>query len=316
MENILSESLEQKLQQLKAKFDLKGQNLEAYLDGLLVSDYVKYWDYINLDALLSLQHPRTNYPDEKTFIIYHQITELYFRLIRNSMELIAENPAPVAADFIKHFTRINNYFRHLTDSFSIMFDGMDREQFLAFRMALMPASGFQSAQYRIIEIYSTDLIQLVAIQNRTELTGEKNLSKILNHLYWKQGASDANTGSKTLTLIQFEEKYNTQFLHLAEEWQNKNLRKKYLQMSEADRNNNEVISLLKEFDQLANVNWPMVHFRTAARYMDRKPNEIAATGGTNWKKYLAPKNQQIIFFPELWSHDEKTNWGITANQPD
>ena len=312
MENMLSSQLEEKLQQLKAKFDLKGQSLEAYLDGLLVSDYLKYWDYINLDALLNLQHPRTNYPDEKTFIIYHQITELYFRLIRNAMELIADNPSPTANDFIKYFTRINNYFRHLTESFGMMYHGMDREQFLAFRMALMPASGFQSAQYRIIEIYSTDLIQLVSNDKREQLKNENSFELLLKNLYWKNGATEIETGKKTLTLIQFEEKYDTEFLHLAEAWQNKNLRKKYLAMSDADRNNAEVISLLKEFDQLANVHWPMIHFRTAARYMDRKPNEIPATGGTNWKKYLAPKNQHVIFFPELWTDGEKNNWGVGA----
>ena len=65
-----------------------GQDLSSYLDGLLQSDYLTYWDYIHLDTLLSLQTPKTAFPDEKIFILYHQITELYFRLILNEIEQI------------------------------------------------------------------------------------------------------------------------------------------------------------------------------------------------------------------------------------
>jgi tryptophan 2,3-dioxygenase len=50
------------------------------LDGLLYADFLTYWDYIHLDTLLSLQSPKTPFPDEEIFIIYHQITELYFKL--------------------------------------------------------------------------------------------------------------------------------------------------------------------------------------------------------------------------------------------
>ena len=37
--------------------------------------------------------------------------------------------------------------------------------------------------------------------------------------------------------------------------------------------------------------------------------EIAATGGTNWQKYLPPQFQLVIFFPDLWSEEERENWG-------
>lgn len=63
--------------------------------------------------------------------------------------------------FTERVTRINRYFESLTKSFDIMVDGMEKEQFLRYRMALLPASGFQSAQYRMIEISSTNFINLV-----------------------------------------------------------------------------------------------------------------------------------------------------------
>ena len=82
MENPAKDAqLTEQLKKLQEKYAVMGQDLSSYLDGLLYSDYLTYWDYIHLDTLLSLQNPKTGFPDEKVFIMYHQITELYFRLI-------------------------------------------------------------------------------------------------------------------------------------------------------------------------------------------------------------------------------------------
>lgn len=310
----LTPELISRIRQLEEKYQLMGQDMHSYLEGLLHQDYLKYWDYINLDALLSLQHPRTSFPDEKTFIIYHQITELNFRLIRNSLELIIDVPDLNAAFFEKHLKRVNNYFELLKNSFSIMFDGMDREQFLAFRMALLPASGFQSAQYRIIEIYSTDLINLLQHAKRADFSADDDPQQLLPHLYWRKGAMELSTGKKTLMLRQFEEKYDSSFAFMANDYRYKNLRRKYAALPPEEKSNTGLIETMRRFDQLANVEWPLVHFRTAARYLDRKPEQIAATGGTNWKDYMPPKNQLIMFFPELWSEDEKNNWGRNVSK--
>jgi tryptophan 2,3-dioxygenase len=73
--------------------------------------------------------------------------------------------------------RLNNYFSALTESFSIMIEGMEKEQFLQFRMSLLPASGFQSAQYRKIEIASTPLLQLTDKEYRERLRDSIRLMK-------------------------------------------------------------------------------------------------------------------------------------------
>jgi tryptophan 2,3-dioxygenase len=65
---------------LQEKYNAMGQDMTSYLDGLLHADFLTYWDYIHLDTLLSLQSPKTPFPDEEIFIMYHQITELYFKL--------------------------------------------------------------------------------------------------------------------------------------------------------------------------------------------------------------------------------------------
>ena len=70
----------EKINQLSEKYSSTGQDIYSFLDGLLYSDYMGYWDYIHLDTLLSLQTPKTDFPEENIFIIYHQITT---RLIRN-----------------------------------------------------------------------------------------------------------------------------------------------------------------------------------------------------------------------------------------
>lgn len=296
------------LHQLEQKYEAMGQDLSSYLDGLLHADYLTYWDYIHLDTLLSLQNPKTQFPDEKIFIIYHQITELYFKLILNEIEQMAFDDGVDADKFLLRINRINRYVLHLVDSFDVMIDGMDQKQFLDFRMSLLPASGFQSAQIRKFEISCTDLLNLVEESKRPELA-EANLEEMYNHLYWKRGATELATGKKTLTLKQFEHKYAEEFLDLAKKYKTENIWKKYATHYRSADNAEAIVEALRKLDQLSNVQWRLAHYKSAVRYLQRDPEVIAATGGTNWQKYLPPRFQRVIFFPELWSQTEKDNWG-------
>lgn len=302
----LNSGLQEQLNKLQQKYDVMGQDLSSYLDGLLHSDYLTYWDYIHLDTLLSLQNPKTRFPDEKVFIIYHQITELYFKLILLEIEQIAEKQNLDAKFFLNCLNRIVSYFRQLENSFTIMVDGLEKEQFLKFRMALLPSSGFQSAQYRLIEICSTDMINLVDAAEREAMMEYSDLGTQLEKLYWRSGATELSSGKKTLTLRQFEEKYLQLFLETGMKYRDKNLRKLYLKDF---KDVPEIIASLREFDQLANVLWPLAHLKSAGRYLHKDPEDIKATGGTNWQKYLPPRFQKRMFFPELWSNEEKAEWG-------
>ncbi len=305
----LDPSLIEQLKKLQQKYAVMGQDLSSYLDGLLYSDYLTYWDYIHLDTLLSLQNPKTQFPDEKIFIVYHQITELYFNLILWEIEQIAEKETIEENFFVARLDRIVCYFRMLENSFTVMVDGMEREQFLNFRMSLLPASGFQSAQYRLIELCSTDVINLVNAQDRKALTESSDIDQQIEKLYWRSGATELASGKKTLTLQQFEEKYLTLFKSTGLKYRDKNLWKIYLKHF---KDSKKVISRLREFDQLANVLWPLAHLKSAGRYLQRNPEDIKATGGTNWQKYLPPRFQKNFFFPDLWSAQEKEDWGKVA----
>lgn len=305
-EKEIDQNILDQLKKLNEKYDVMGQDLSGYLDGLLYSDYLTYWDYINLDTLLSLQTPRTAFPDEKIFILYHQVTELYFRLILNEMEQAIFTDPTDEDLFLKRMKRINRYFDHLIDSFDVMTEGMDPNQFHSFRMALLPASGFQSGQYRKIEIYATDFNQLVHYAKRASINRNSDIQKIYESLYWKSGATELATGKKTLTLKQFEAKYAKEFMELAEQVKENNL---YQKLQQNYSHHQEIIEELKKFDLKANVDWPLQHLKSATRYLQRDPNVIKATGGTNWQKYLPPRAQRIVFYPDLWSADELEEWG-------
>lgn len=303
----LSPEVLKKLEQLSDKFAREGQNLSDYLEGMLHADYLSYWDYIELETLLSLQKPRTEQKDEMIFVTYHQVTELYFKLILWELEQINQGEARDSAVFLDKIQRINRYFKQLSDSFSIMTEGLDREQFARFRMSLMPSSGFQSVQYRLIEVLSTDLINLVHADYVLWLSSDDPVDAYLDHLYWKTGARDAESGEKTLTLRQFEAKYDKLLLDKAREYRKKNLRSRA--QVHIKNGNMDIITALREMDQWSNVYWPLAHFRAAVRHLVSNQNVKGATGGTNWRKYLPPRFQRVVFFPELWSEEEKENWG-------
>ena len=307
----ITPEIKQRLELLNEKYSALGQDLLSYLDGLLYADTVKYWDYIELDTLLSLQKPRTKFPDEHIFIIYHQITELYFQLALKEFEQLADTKPVDEKFFIERVSRINRYFDALVTSFDIMSKGMDQKQFMQFRMSLLPASGFQSAQYRFIEMYSTDFINLVAKDHRDQYNSNSSIEEMYEHIYWKAGATELATGKKTLTLIQFEERYQDEFISLGKECAQRNLWRVYKRLSPESQNSEKVKAVLRHNDVNVNINWPLAHYKSAVRYLNKDSADIAATGGTNWQKYLPPRFQKRIFYPELWSEQEKEDWGKT-----
>lgn len=305
-EKKMDDKIIEQIKKLEEKYEVMGQDLSSYLDGLLYADYLTYWDYIHLDTLMSLQTPKTGLKDEMIFIVYHQHTELFFKLILWEIEQITSEQKPSAQFFLERMGRINRYFELLEHSFSVMVEGMEREQFLKFRMSLLPSSGFQSAQYRWIELSSTDLFHLTAINLRENLKPSDEQEKLLDAIYWKQGATELASGKKTLTLKQFEDKYGQSFIHRARSYKDKNLRQVYLTSFEGEE---AIMSALRRYDLLANVYWPLAHYKSAVKYLQRDPIDIAATGGTNWQKYLPPRFQKVVFFPELWAPKELEEWG-------
>jgi tryptophan 2,3-dioxygenase len=239
------------------------------------------------------------------------VNELIFKMILWEMNQIsyAEN---IKTDFFtERLMRVSRYFDMLTTSFGIMENGMEVEQYMKFRNTLTPASGFQSAQYRLIEFSSTDLINLIDHRYRGSIDRNTPYEHAFDHLYWQAAGKDYATGKKSYLLEEFERKYKKSFLDYMEEYNSINIWQKFKQLPDGDQKNPELVKAMRHFDYTVNITWVMQHLNVAIKYIDQSGKGTGeATGGSDWKKYMHPKYQRRIFFPELWSADELANWGV------
>src|SRR5579872_4891966 len=106
-----NKNLTQALDKLTARY---GERAADYIEGAAIRRELTYDDYIRIDTLLSIQQPLTNFHDELTFMIYHQQTELWFRLTLHEMKFGIEQL--LSGNIQKAFSsveRINRIFSHL-----------------------------------------------------------------------------------------------------------------------------------------------------------------------------------------------------------
>lgn len=297
------------LNELDQKFKAIGQKTQTHLQGLLYAAPLTYWDYIQVDALLSLQTQRSTLADEMVFIGYHQINELLFKMILWEIDQLAQTQNISVDVFKDKLGRISRYFDMLTSSFSIMESGMDREQYLKFRDTLTPASGFQSAQYRLIEFGSTNWQNLIDKRFVNQITPDTTYEQALELMYWQSAGKDFTTGKKTYLLSAFENKYKKVFINAMKDYEKTNLWQKFVELPLQDRQDPGLIKAMRDYDKTVNITWVLGHYRAALKYLEGPEGPKEATGGSDWKKYMLPKYQKRIFFPELWSEQEKQNWG-------
>jgi tryptophan 2,3-dioxygenase len=297
------------LNELQKKYEAINQDTEDHLFGLLYSKPMNYWDYIHTDALLNLQIQRTTLPDEMVFIGYHQINELIFKMILWEIQQVAEQEKLEVEFFENKIMRISRYFDMLTTSFNIMREGMDIEQYMKFRYTLMPGSGFQSAQYRLIEFASTELINLIDYRFRATIDRNTPFEHAFEHLYWQAAGKNYDTGKKSTLLVNFENRYKGDFIRFMQTYNTKNLWTRFKELPLKDQKNENLVKAMRHYDYTVNVTWVMAHYNTAVHYIESGKGDGEATGGSDWKKYMHPKYQRRIFFPELWSEEELKNWG-------
>ena len=299
------QKLTEKIELLKQKYANDQQDITVYLDGLYRSKYLSYWEYIKLETLLTLQSTQTNYPDEKIFIVFHQSTELYFNMILDEIKNIATEQNLTEEFFIKKLSRINRYLQIVNNSFDIVTNEMSNTEFMQFRSALFPSSGFQSVQYRKIELGATDILNLIDPDLKDNVAFNLSVTDALQNIYWKKGATEKATGMPSLTIRQFEEKYSQEILATAHAYEHNNIWKRYSQLSASGLPSLELNEEMRKFDYGFNVQFALAHLKAAVKHLKNAPS----TGGTNWQKYLPPRFQKTMFFPELWSSEEIENWG-------
>lgn len=298
-------SKEKLLSDIDSKYQHLGENSETYLKGLLQAKPITYWDYIQVDTLFTLQKTRTDFKDEAIFVMYHQVTELVLKMMTHELQQLVFEDLDENI-WIDKLNRLNRYTSMLITSFDVMKFGMNYDDYNTFRSTLAPASGFQSATFRYLEIYCTPLENLLNEEGKKRMPANPTVEDYFKNIYWKDAGTDRKTGKKSLTLRLFEEKYLDSFISLAKKVNGKTLEEKIKNFKSPSK---EFIAKLKEFDRMYNVDWPIVHLETAQHYLDSKGENKAATGGSEWKKYLHPKYQQRKFFPKLWTPEELAKWG-------
>ncbi len=110
-----------------------------------------YGGYLHLDRLLDAQHPLSDHHDEMLFIVQHQVTELWLKLLshelRSALTLLADDDLAPA---LKRLARVKHIQKQLFEQWSVLAT-LTPVEYVQFRDVLGPASGFQSAQYRAVE---------------------------------------------------------------------------------------------------------------------------------------------------------------------
>jgi tryptophan 2,3-dioxygenase len=115
---------------------------------------VTYGSYLALDALLGLQRPRSEHPDELLFIVVHQASELWFKEILHELDLLIAAFQRHEAEFaLFRMGRINALMRIVSAQLSAL-ETLPPQHFAEFRGHLGTSSGSQSVQFRAIEAAS------------------------------------------------------------------------------------------------------------------------------------------------------------------
>lgn len=129
---------------------------ERPLEDGIVADFkvnLSYGKYLHLDEILSAQHPvsRPEHHDELLFILQHQTSELWLKLVLHELRAVLRH---LAADelrpALKGLARVKHIQRTLTDQWSVLAT-LTPSEYSEFRSFLGTSSGFQSYQYRAVE---------------------------------------------------------------------------------------------------------------------------------------------------------------------
>ena len=251
-----------------------------------------YGDYLELDRLLSAQQPLSKEHDELAFIIIHHVQELWLKLvayeIEAAMAAIRVDHLPPAFKSLARVTRIQEQLIAAWDVLSTMTPA----DYLAFRGALGPASGFQSYQYRLVEfrLGAKDAEMLLA--HRHDLVVHAKLSAALTEpsLYDEALRLLARRGHpvpKEVLDRDFSQPYVS----------NPRVRDIWLSIYRQSQEHFDLYELAEELVDVEDwfQQWRFRHMKTVERIIGHKPG----TGGSSGVGYLKTALERS-FFPELW----------------
>jgi tryptophan 2,3-dioxygenase len=274
-----------------------GNRSERAIEANVKQDFsfaMSYGDYLNLDQLLTAQHPRSEPPlhDELLFIVQHQTSELWLKLmiheLRSARDLLAADDFALA---LKRLARVKHIQHSLTEQWAVL-GTLTPSEYAAIRPFLASSSGFQSAQYREVEFLlgnkNAQMVQVFEHDPDTHarlnaLLGEPSLyDEFLAHL----DRSGYQIPSNLITR-NFAEPYVSRpevvkvfaqvYADPAQHWP-------------VYETCEELVDIEDNFQQ-----WRFRHLQVVQRTIGKKPG----TGGSSGVDFLR-QALELTFFPELY----------------
>ena len=255
-------------------------------------DSMSYGDYLGLDALLAQQNPLSEAHDEMLFIIQHQTSELWMKLALH--ELQAAREALIAGEMpqmFKMLARVSRIFEQLNSAWDVL-RTMTPADYTLFREALGPSSGFQSAQYRMIEyvlgnrnphlIKPHEHVVNVYLALQAELARPSFYDEVIAHLFRALDGPEAAIPAPQLDrphqpVPEVQARWKMVYENIDQHWQLYELAEKLVDLEDYFRR------------------WRFNHVTTVERVIGFK----RGTGGTSGVQYLR-RMLGVELFPELW----------------
>lgn len=253
---------------------------------------MSYSDYLSLDAILNAQHPRSPAHDEMLFIVQHQTSELWMKLmlheLRAAIRCVAEDELASAFKMLARVSRIMEQLVHAWDVLATM----TPPEYSAMRPYLGSSSGFQSWQYRCIEfaLGNKNAAMLKPHAHRPELLAEVEAAWRSPSLYDEALRLLARRG------------FAIPADHVERDWTrpyecSDGVEQVWLTIYRDPKQHWELYQLGEELTDLEDAFrlWRFRHVTTVERVIGFK----RGTGGTGGVSYLR-KMLDVVLFPEIW----------------
>jgi tryptophan 2,3-dioxygenase len=257
-----------------------------------LADRLTYGEYLKLDLLLAAQQPVSQQHDELAFIILHHVQELWLKLVAHEIEAaMASIRADLLPPAFKSLARVTRVQEQLIAAWDVL-STMTPADYLAFRTALGPASGFQSYQYRLVEFRLGAKDEKMTLPHRHRPDLHAILTSALHQpsLYDESLRLLARRGHpmpKEVLDRDFSQPYIS----------NTRVRDIWLTIYREAQDHFELYELAEELVDIEDwfLQWRFRHMKTVERIIGRK----TGTGGSSGVGFLKSALERS-FFPELW----------------
>ncbi len=253
---------------------------------------MSYGDYLQLDAILGAQRPLSPAHDEMLFIVQHQTSELWMKLMLHELRAAITNVArDELGDAFKKLARVSRIMEQLVHAWDVLAT-MTPPEYSAIRPYLANSSGFQSAQYRCIEFS-------LGNKNAAMLKPHAHRADLLSQV---QAAFEAPSLYDEALRLLARRGLPVPDSHTERDWtqgyvENDAVEQAWLQVYRDPRKYFDLYQLGEELTDLEDAFrlWRFRHVTTVERVIGFK----RGTGGTGGVSYLR-KMLDVVLFPEIW----------------